>query len=212
MSQCWKHCRNPCACKTAADGKCEYHSSTGNCLERRDCGNLDLECQRKQSFYSYGGVLCRSKEGQEDCRKISKRLVAVNVAGESTIDRFGIVYERESKSIIEDTSNTKVNRNEIEKFQGPDKFLYGTVASGQPNGEAKRQCLYYPMRVVENGLFELSVRTMEPDYELTGKRVRLLHMHINYNFKRFCFKVEYEAFYNTSLHINFCFLFCSFSA
>ncbi len=88
------------------------------------------------------------------------------------MDRRRIVYGEDNDEVVyQDDFNTKVDRENIDNVKDQDKFLYGTFVSGQANGNEKGQCLYYPMRVVETGLFEFSIRTMEPDYQDIRKRV-----------------------------------------
>lgn len=173
---------NPCACKTAANGNCEYHISTGSCMARGDCESMS-QCQRADVLYSYGGVLCRSKvDSDVNCRN-STTILAVNVGGALTIDRRGIVYVGDNEDVlVEDDFNTKMYRDVVKYFEGQDRFLFGTFAVGRATGNEKGQCIYYPMRVEENGSFELSIRTTEPDYLINGKRVSII---CNDNDRRF---------------------------
>ncbi len=146
------------------------------CIVRRACDDMLFqknECRRSHSIYSIGGVLCQNRQGHELMCTNSYTIHAVNVGGGVVTDRRMIEYEPDDGSsvIVQDEFNTKVNHNVIEDIEDQDRLLYGTFGEGNARGDEHNQCIFYLLRVVDSGHYELAIRTMEPKYDTGGKRV-----------------------------------------
>ncbi len=109
--KCWEHCSDQCACKTAANGNCEYHPSTGMCIARRECEQMSFEesdCRRANSFYSIGGLLCHNRESVQTNCENGKTIFAVNINGEPHTDKRDIFYMADNDELYEDNYNTRL--------------------------------------------------------------------------------------------------------
>lgn len=173
--RCWEFCGSPCACKTAGAGNCEYFPMNGGCISRGTCSEMVFaanQCRRKNSFYSVAGVLCYHNKNEANCGS-GVTLSGVNIAGEAHQDKRGISYTAGRDAIYEDDYITmKEDNTTLEDIKDVDNKLYGSYALGKGSGQKDfGQCLYYLVRVAEDGQYELALRTVEPKYRKPGQRV-----------------------------------------
>ncbi len=177
--RCWEFCSNPCACKTAAAGNCEYMPISGSCTARGSCSETtfgDNECRRRNSYYSVGGVLCYHNKNERNCEG-GRTVYAANIGGDEHLDQRGIAYTTGRGVIYEDDHVTmRENSTALDAIDDVDKDLYGSYAFGRSKGAQVGQCLHYLAQVLENGWYELAIRTVEPNYEKTGQRVCKDHL------------------------------------
>lgn len=136
------------------------------------------QCARPNATYAIGGAICRTRFRIKNC-EIDYVVFALNLgSANNLIDTQGINYLPENKDVREDVLNIaateQIELNDVVVNSSQDANLYTTavVGSGQNCEFLLPPCITYRIPELKfDGLYELSVRTLEPNWTATGYRV-----------------------------------------
>lgn len=137
------------------------------------------ECSRPNVFYTIGGQVCDIRNSSVTTGKcdVLKPVMGVNFGGPALRDDQEFAYEADKNVNFADPDNFKAlgsipsledNPNNVSKNDEPlyTNFLTG---SGDKGGRPSK-CITYQIPVRNDGHFELSLKTLEPNYDLEEQR------------------------------------------
>ncbi len=109
-----------------------------------------------------------------DC-SIDYVALAVNLGGgQRFIDSRGIAYQADKEVEYEDKQDIRKVGTSPKVFgvEPQDVELYKSFIYGATESRGRNRCVVYKVPVCEDGLYELSVKTLDNYHNYKGKRVR----------------------------------------
>lgn len=161
---------------------CQYSVVTKKCQGTTEaCQQFFLRtggCLRSNAFYATSGQLCKSPRWdlpQSGNCKVEETIVAVNLEGPGHTDSItGIVFQAESEiknTEPEGPRNTSFIDEKLFGGNSQDFPLYENYVTGAKTDASSGKCLSYSIPLEKDGVFELTVKTLEPVHFTLGKRV-----------------------------------------
>lgn len=143
-----------------------------------DLAFTEDECPRPNAFYTNGGEVCKSSSDKsqicpDNREKIT--IIAVNENGDKLTSSENIIYEAGDDVPFSTTDSTLIDKPDrviLDDGAVPaeDEPLYSTIITGDPEDKENVKCLSYKITIETDGIFELSVKTVEPSYDNIGQR------------------------------------------
>lgn len=134
-----------------------------------------ISCRRPgpEVVYSYGGLPCKSVFNSANCL-VNKTIYGVNLFSGSFVDKRGIRYVKDNNfangAIAGKLKNVSGTADSCARLHNttpfPNVFLYRQIAyfgnhDDKTDPEEEDLCLSYQILIMENGLYELSIKMMD---------------------------------------------------